>query len=151
MSSTDLPATPNWSLEIIGVGEGHIRNAVGNDIHLGIRHPVDLAQDFRALVRHHHQAVAAPHQFVHHMALRRIRFVQHGVQRGDHRHPHLLEQGQQVAAGRTAVDAELVLHAEHVRVVLVQFIRGGPIGISSPSGRFQSAPRADNRSLPGGR
>ena len=34
-----------------------------------------------------------------------------------------------MAPGRSTVDAELVLHAEHVRVVEVQEIRGAPVGV----------------------
>ena len=112
-----------------------------NDVHLRLRHTVDFAQDLRALARHHHQAVAAPHQFLHHLALRGIRVAQHRVQRRHHRHPHFLEQRQQMAARRPAVDAELMLHAEHVRVVEVQKIRRAPVGIEILLQQLEAHPR----------
>ena len=34
-----------------------------------------------------------------------------------------------MTARRSAIDAELVLHAEHVRLVVVQFVGRGPVGI----------------------
>ena len=52
-----------------GVHKRHVRDAVWNDIHLCIRHTVGFTQNFRAFVRHHHHAVTAPHEFLHHLAL----------------------------------------------------------------------------------
>ena len=40
-----------------------------------------------------------------------------------------LSKRQQMAARRSAVDAELVLHAEHIDVVEVQEVRRAPVGI----------------------
>ncbi|MFO7645486.1 MAG: hypothetical protein R6W95_13965 [Desulfosarcina sp.] len=63
------------------------------------------------------------------MALRGIRLLQDGVQRGDHRHPQLFEQLQHMAARRPAVDPELVLQAQDVRPPVVEFISRRQIGI----------------------
>ena len=108
---------------------------------LRVRHAVGVAQDLRALARHHHHAVAALHQLFHHLALRGVGLAQHRVQGRDHRHPHFLEQRQQMAARRSAVDAELVLHAEHVGVVEIQEIRGPPIGIEVLLQELEAHPR----------
>ena len=89
----------------------------------GFRHAVGLLQYVRALARHDHQPVAVAYEFLHHMALRCIRLVQHGVKSGHHRHSHFLEQCEQMVSRRAAVDAELMLHAEHFRLVLVQLVR----------------------------
>ncbi len=108
---------------------GHVRDAMEDDLHLGVGRPVGFAQDFRALPGHHHQSVAAPDQLFHHLSLGRIRIAQHGVERGDHGHPDFLEEGQQVAAGGPPVDAEFVLDAEDIGIVKVQEVGGAPVGI----------------------
>jgi hypothetical protein len=48
---------------------------VGDDVHLGVRDPVRLAQNLRALAGHHHQAITSPEQFIHHLLLRGIRLA----------------------------------------------------------------------------
>ena len=58
-----------------------------------------------------------------------IRLAQNGVQRGDHRHAHVAQEFEQVAARRAAVDAEFVLHRDDFDVVDVQEFRGPPVGI----------------------
>ena len=42
--------------------------------------------------------------------------AEHGVQRGDDRHPQVAQQPHDVAAGRAAEDAELVLEADDVGI-----------------------------------
>ena len=88
---------------------------MGDDIDLALGDAVYLAQDLRALARHHHDAVAASRQLLHHLALRGVRIAQDGMQGGHHGHADFLEQGEDVAPRRSAVDAEFVLHAQHVR------------------------------------
>ena len=110
-----------------GVHEGHVRDAVGDEVHLVGGHPVGLLQDLLAPARHDHQAVAAQDEFLHHPPLLGIGLAQDGVQGRHHRHAHFLEQGQHVAAGGAAVDAELVLQAQHLGVAEVQEVRRAPV------------------------
>jgi hypothetical protein len=95
---------------------------VGNDVDLIEGHSVGFGQDLRPLERHHDEAVAETDQLFHHLPLRRVRIAEDRVQGRHHRHAHFLEQGQQVATGHASVDPELVLDAEHLRVVEVQII-----------------------------
>lgn len=88
-----------------------IRYAMGDDVHFCVRDKVGVAQDFCALACHHHQPIATRDQFAHDRSLRGAGVFQDGVQRGYHGHARLFQQRQQMAAGRTAIDAELVLHA----------------------------------------
>ena len=96
---------------------------------LRLWHRIHLAQNFRALARHHHQPLAALADLVHDLALRRIWLAQQSVQRGHHRHAYFFEQRQQMTARRTAVDAKLMLHAQHIHIVEVQKVRRASIGV----------------------
>jgi hypothetical protein len=51
------------------------------------------------------------------------------VQRGDDRHADFFEEGEQVAASGAAIDAELMLDAEHIGIGEVQKIRCTPVGV----------------------
>ena len=111
------------------IGERDVRDAVRNQINLRRRHRVDFAQHLRAFVRHYHHAIAESHDFVHHLALRGARVAQHRVQCRHHRHPHFLQQREQMTPRHSAEDAELMLHAQHLRIVEVQKIRRAPVRI----------------------
>ena len=56
-----------------------------------------------------------------------VRFEENGVKRGDNRRFQFAQQGQQVAAGRSAVDSELVLDRDNVHVAGVQEVGGAPV------------------------
>ncbi len=100
-----------------------------DDVDLRVRHRIDFAQYLCTFVRHHHQPLAALADLVHHLSLHSGGLLQQRVQSGHHRHTHLLEQCQQMTARRPAVNAKLVLHTQHVRVVEVQEICCSPIRI----------------------
>ena len=51
------------------------------------------------------------------------------MQRGDDRRFQFAQQGQQVAAGRSAEDSELVLDRDNVHVAGVQEVGGAPVRI----------------------
>ena len=54
--------------------------------------------------------------------------TQNGMQRGDDRHSQFAQERQNVAAGRSAENAELVLQADNVDIADVQEIGGAQIG-----------------------
>ncbi len=83
---------------------------------------VDALQNLRALMCHGNQCIRQADQAVHHRALFGIGLFKYGMQRGDDRHVQPFQQCQQVATGRTAIDAELVLYEHHVCAALIQFI-----------------------------
>lgn len=117
------------SFEKTGVVERNVGDAVGDDVDLGVGNGIGVAQDVGTFAGHDHEAIAALHQFLHHLALGRIRGLQDGVQGGDHGHAHLLEQGEKMATCRSAVDAEFMLDAEDVGVVEVEKIGGAAVGV----------------------
>ena len=94
-----------------------------DEINPGRRRLVNLLQHLLPALGHHHQPRRARNQLLHHPPLLGAGFAQNGVQRGHDRHPQLAQQGQERAAGRPAVAAELVLHADDVRIAHVQEIR----------------------------
>ena len=63
------------------------------------------------------------------------------MQGGHHGHADFLEQGQDVAPGRSAVDAEFMLDAQHVRVVEVEEVRRPAIGMQVFLVQFEAHPR----------
>ena len=118
-------------LEAGGFRERHVGDAVRDDVDHRLGHLVDLAQDFPAHACHDHEAVAVIGEALHHVALRRVRILEDGVERGHHRQARLADQCEHVTAGRSAEDAEFVLDAQHVHLALVESVRGEPIGSRS--------------------
>jgi hypothetical protein len=57
-----------------------------------------------------------------------------------HRHPHFLQQGQEMASGRSAIDAELMLEAKDIRVTEIQEIGGPPVRIQFFFLEFEAHP-----------
>ena len=51
---TDLPAKSEPGLGRVGSDKGDVGNAVGNHLDLVVRDLIDAAQQFAALVGHHH-------------------------------------------------------------------------------------------------
>ena len=114
-------------LEIIRVGERHVGNAVRDEINLCRRRLINVAQKFPAAFAHHHQPGRMPDQLAHHAPLFSVRLAQHRVQRGDNGHLQFAQQRQHMASRRPAVNAEFMLHANHVHVRDVQKIRRAQI------------------------
>ena len=57
-----------------------------------------------------------------------LRLLQNGMKRGDDGHPQFAQERQDVAAGRPAENAELVLQADDVHVADIEEVRGAQIG-----------------------
>ena len=123
-----------------GILERDVWNAVRDDVHFGVGYSVGFPQDLGTFARHHHQAVAAVDQLLHDLPLGRVGVTQHRMQGRHNRHAHFLQQRQQVAARGPAIDAELVLHAEHLRVIEVQEIRRAAIRIKILLDQFELDP-----------
>ena len=92
------------------------------------RRLVNLLQHLPPALGHHHQPGRERDQLLHHAPLVGSRLAQHGVQRGDDGHSQFAQQRQNVAAGRPAENAELVLQADDVHVADVEEIRRAQIG-----------------------
>ena len=98
-----------------------------DEVDLGRRRLVHLLQDRSSPLRHDHQPGRAGDQFLHHTMLVGVRLEENGVERGDDRRFQFAQQRQQVAAGRSAEDSELVLDRDDVHVAGVQEVGGAPV------------------------
>ena len=100
----------------------------GDDVDAGGGRLVNLPQDLATALGHRHQPGRARDQLPHDPPLLGAGLPQERVQRGHHGHAQFSQERQQVAAGRPAVDAELMLHADDVRAAEVEEIRRAPVG-----------------------
>jgi hypothetical protein len=124
----DGPALgPDGRLGGVGVGERDVGHAVGDHDHLRTLDAIAGPQQVDGLVGQHHQDVRSRRHGPEGVALVGRRGGEHRVQRGDHGDPQVVEQLGQVAAGRAAEDAELVLDAHHVDVALLDELGCGPV------------------------
>lgn len=114
------------------VGELQVRDAVRNHVDCVGGGSVHLPEDGCALLRHDDDAVASFQEPECDTSLVGIRALEDGVHRCDHRHSHLVQKREDVASGRTAIDAEFVLNAEQLDVVEVQEVRCPPVGLGVP-------------------
>ena len=107
--------------EKIGVDERHVGNAMGDHRDLALGDAVDLLQERLAFFRHHDRAEPTRRPICSMTrrcsALGSRRTV---CKRGDNRHPQVAQQPQHMAAAGAAIDAELVLQADHVGVAEVE-------------------------------
>ena len=125
-------------LEIIRVGEGHVGDAVRDEVNLVFRRMINVAQKFASAFAHHDEARRAADQLAHDSALIRVRLAQDRMQRGDDGHVQFAQQRQHMAARRAAENPELVLHANHVHVRDVQEIRRSQIRRQILPGDFKA-------------
>ena len=100
----------------IRIDERNIGNAVRDEIDFGRRRLINLPQHPLPVLRHRDEPGRARDQFLHDAPLFGGRVVQDGVERGHNRHPQFAQQHQHVAAGRSAENAELVLHANDIDI-----------------------------------
>ena len=89
---------------------------MGDERNLLLRIAVDLQEHAPGPFGHDHDTRRHVDQFAEDAALVGVGFLQHGVQGGDDRHARAPQKPEQVAAGRTAEDAEFMLHAKRVDV-----------------------------------
>ena len=107
-------------LRRIGRNKGDVGNAVGYDLDLVVRHLIDAAQQFAALVGHHNDLRRGIDDAIHDCALRGGRICQHGVERRHDRHGEARQQFEDVAAGFATENSEFVLQAYGVEPAGIQ-------------------------------
>ncbi len=100
-------------------------------------HPVDADEKVGGARAHRHEPIRQDRQFLQHVALRRVRFVEHRVQCRDNRHAEVVQQGENVAAGWPAEDPVLVLEADDVDVADVEEVGRTLIRRQVPLGQFE--------------
>ena len=113
-------------LEIVGIHEGHVGNAVRDHIDLSRRNRIHFAQQLGREFAHDHQAIGELRNLFEHDALICIRLAQNRMQRSDQRHFQPAQQNQNVAARGPAVDAVFMLQADEIVAIEVKKI-GGPL------------------------
>ncbi len=91
-----------------------VRDAMGNDLDLVVRHAIDVAQQFPALAGHHDDLRGHLDDALHHCALSRRRRGQHRVQGRDDRHGQARQQFQDMGPGFAAENSEFVLQTDDV-------------------------------------
>ena len=92
------------------------------------RHAVHRTQQLPALLGHDDDLRGNLDDSIEHGALRAFRFLQNRVQRRDDRHHQLGEQSDDVPARLAAEDAELVLQAGDLELILVEKIGCACVG-----------------------
>ena len=114
VSTTARPCQPKPRLQQVGIDQLPIGHTVRNHHQLlGIR-AIDAAQNIAAPFGHHHDLGGAAKQSFHHPTLIRARLFENGMQRHDHRQRRAVQQGEQVIARRSAVDAVFVLDPDRI-------------------------------------
>ena len=104
----------------VRVDERRVGDAVRDQVDLGLGDAVDLPQERPGPLGHDDDAGGQVGQLRQDPPLVGVRLAQDGVQGRDDRHPQVAQQAEDVAAGRAAVDAVLVLEADDVGVGEVQ-------------------------------
>ena len=97
-------------------------------IDLRVGHAVDAPGDLGAARAHDDDALREARDLVHDGALRGIGLGQQRVQRRDHGHAQLAQQGEDVAARLASEDPVLVLQADDVDRADVQEVGGAAVG-----------------------
>ena len=115
-------------LVIAGIDEGHIWNAVRNQVDLPGRYAIDFLKKLSAALAHDHQPVRQIGDLIENPALGGRGFSQDRVECGDDRHAQFPQQGQDMAPGPSAEDAVLVLERHHIHVIEVQKIGRSTVG-----------------------
>ena len=96
-------------LEIGGIDKADVWNPMRDQIDFVERGVINVMQHLASAFGHHHHPRRQRNQLFHDAALVCPRLAQDGVQSGDHRHPQFAQEGQDMAAGGSAENAELVL------------------------------------------
>ena len=104
----------------VRVDERRVGDAVRDQVDLGLGDAVDLPQERPGPLGHDDDAGGQVGQLRQDPPLVGVRLAQDGVEGRDDRHPQVPQQAEDVAAGRAAVDAVLVLEADDVGVREVQ-------------------------------
>jgi len=110
------------------IGEGDVGNAVRDERDLLVGIVINFAQHTARAFGHDNNACRHVDQLGENTPLVGIGFFQNGMQGGDDGHARAAQQAEEMAAGRTAEDAELVLHAERVDVGEIEEIGRAHVG-----------------------
>ena len=94
-----------------------------DEIDLGRRCLVNLLQHLAPPLSHDHEPGRERDQLVHYAPLVGFRLPQNGMKRSDNGHSQFAQECQDMAAGRPAENAELVLQADDVHVADVEEVR----------------------------
>ena len=113
----------------IRIDKRHVGNAVGDQVDAGLGDRQVLLEQGPGPVGHDDDPGGQLRQLLKHALLVGLRIAQDGVQGGDDRHAQLPEQAQNVTAGRSSEDAELVLQTNNVGVAEIEEIGDPAIGI----------------------
>ena len=89
---------------------------------------IHLAQKLRRLLAHDNDAIGKPRNLFKHLTLIQVRITQHRVQRGHDRHLQLAQQGQDVAARDSAINAIFMLKADQIVAIEIEKLRGPLVG-----------------------
>ena len=144
---TDLPLKSEPGLRRIGLDEGDVGNAVGNDLDLVVRHLIDAAQQLAALVGHHDDLRRGLDDALHDSALHGVgsastvwSVVTTGMVRRD-------SSSRMWRAGFATENSEFVLQAHDVEPAGIQEIRCTHVVFDVAILDLQSDRRRDNRRL----
>ena len=124
-----LPLDAELILVEGGIDERHVRNAVGDQVDLGLRNVVNLPEKRARPLGHHDHPGRQIDDLVEHPALIVAGLLEHRVQGGGDRHPQIPQQADDVAAGRAAEDAVLMLQTDDVGVGEVQVVRRAQVTV----------------------
>jgi len=109
-------------LVVVAVDERQVGDPVGDQSDLVVSDAVDVGEHVDAAFVHGDHDVGTVAQLQHGSAVGRLRRLQDGVQRGDHRRLHTFQQQAQVRAGLASEEPEFVLHRNQVDVAEIDVV-----------------------------
>ncbi len=124
----DLSFDAELIFEVGWIDESHVRNPMRDRIDLGRRRIVNILQYPTSPLGHDNQPGRERDQLLHDTPLVGARLTQNGVERRDNGHPQFAQERQNVTAGGSAENAELMLQADDVYVADVEEVRGTQVG-----------------------
>ena len=100
-----------------------------DQVDLGVGYVVDFAQEDAGTLGHDDHAGRELADLTEHTALLGAGILEDGVQGGDDRHAQVAQQTDDMAAGRTAEDAVLVLEADDIGIGEIEEIGRSQVGV----------------------
>ena len=93
-------------------------------IDLSSRNRIDFAQHLRSQFTHHDHSIGEPRDLFENAPLIRIRLAKNCMQRGHERHLQPAQQGQNVTARGSSIDAIFMLQTNKVVAIEVEEVSG---------------------------